>query len=347
MSKISAELYFPAEWHEQDFVQLTWPHKNTDWRFMLKEVEWCFTNIAREISRRQKLLIVTPEKKEVEKKLKSEGINMENVVVFSCKSNDTWARDHGFITLLSKDDGTPRYVDFCFNGWGNKFASTLDNAINKHLYNAGIVKGKYINALNWVLEGGSIETDGKGTLLTTSQCLLTPTRNCNTKYNLEVAFTSLLRCKRMLWLDYGNLIGDDTDGHIDTLARFAPNDTIVYMAPNEEDQEQYYDLSMMEKQLRTFVTEEGKPYRLLALPSPRPVYEPSNHERLPATYANFLIINGAVLYPTYGQPDNDKKAAEVLREAFPDREIVGIDCTPLIVQHGSLHCVTMQYPLQK
>lgn len=342
---IAAELYFPAEWHKQSFVQLTWPHVNSDWAYLLEEVEACFIEIAKEISKRERLLVVTPEKKDVEWKLSCMGATMENIIVFSCKTNDTWARDHGFITLLSKDDVVPRYVDFCFNGWGKKFAADLDNAINKQLYKAGIVKGAYINMNKWVLEGGSIETDGKGTLLTTSQCLMAPNRNSMMQYNLEVALTNILRCKRMLWLDHGNLIGDDTDGHIDTIARFAPDDTIVYMAPNPKDDEQFYDLSMMEEQLRTFRTEEGNPYRLLALPSPSPIYSELG-ERLPATYANFLIMNGAVLYPTYAQPENDAKAAEVLKIAFPDREIVGIDCRVLIEQHGSLHCITMQYPSQ-
>lgn len=337
------DLYFPAEWHEQDFIQLTWPHAKSDWYYMLNEVEDCFIEIAKAISKREKLLIATPEKEKVEKILDRSGAQMDNIIVFSCQSNDTWARDHGFITLLEKGNGKQHYLDFCFNGWGKKFKADLDNAINKQLYDCGIVKGVYRDMNNWVLEGGSIETDGKGTLLTTSQCLLAPNRNSMMQYNLEAALTSMLHCNRVLWLDYGNLIGDDTDGHIDTIARFTPGDTIVYMSPNKDDEEQYYDLSMMEKQLHDFRTAEGNPYRLLALPSPRPIYD-EDGERLPATYANFLIMNSAVLYPTYAQPENDAAAAEVLRTAFPDKEIVGIDCRALIKQHGSLHCVTMQYP---
>lgn len=338
-----ANLFFPAEWHNQQFIQLTWPHAKSDWRYMLKEVEACFIELAKAISERMDLLIVTPEKQDVEKKLKKAGIDMTNVIVFSCPTNDTWARDHGFITLMDKDNGDCHYLDFCFNGWGKKFKANLDNAINRNLYNSGIIKGTYVDLNNWVLEGGSIETDGKGTLLTTSQCLLAPNRNSMMKYNLEAALTKLLHCNRVLWLDYGNLIGDDTDGHIDTIARFAPDDTIVYMAPNKDDEEQFYDLTMMEEQLRSFRTAEGNPYRLLALPSPRPIYD-EDGQRLPATYANFLIMHETVLYPTYAQPDNDARAAEVLKTAFPDSEIVGIDCRALIKQHGSLHCVTMQYP---
>ena len=334
----------PAEWHEQQFVQLTWPHEKSDWAYMLEEVECCFIEIAKAISCRERLLVVTPDKAKTEDTLREAGATMSNIVVFACETNDTWARDHGFITLLG--DEKPHYLDFCFNGWGKKFESSLDNAINKKIYDAGIVKGVYENMLEWVLEGGSIESDGKGTILTTSQCLMAPNRNNMLQYNLEGAFCSLLRSKRVLWLDYGNLIGDDTDGHIDTIARFAPNDTIVYMQGNENDDEQYYDLKMMEHQLATFRTDKGEPYRLLALPSPKPIYD-EDGMRLPATYANFLIMNGAILYPTYAQPENDAIAAGVLKEAFPGYDIVGIDCRALIKQHGSLHCVTMQYPLNK
>ncbi len=334
----------PAEWHEQQFVQLTWPHEKSDWAYMLEEVECCFIEIAKAISCRERLLVVTPDKAKTEDTLREAGATMSNIVVFACETNDTWARDHGFITLLG--DEKPHYLDFCFNGWGKKFESSLDNAINKKIYDAGIVKGVYENMLEWVLEGGSIESDGKGTILTTSQCLMAPNRNNMLQYNLEGALCSLLRSKRVLWLDYGNLIGDDTDGHIDTIARFAPNDTIVYMQGNENDDEQYYDLKMMEHQLATFRTDKGEPYRLLALPSPKPIYD-EDGMRLPATYANFLIMNEAILYPTYAQPENDSIAADVLKEAFPGYDIVGIDCRALIKQHGSLHCVTMQYPLNK
>lgn len=334
----------PAEWHEQQFVQLTWPHEKSDWAYILEEVECCFIEIAKAISCRERLLVVTPDKAKTTETLREAGATMSNIVVFACETNDTWARDHGFITLLG--DEKPHYLDFCFNGWGKKFESSLDNAINKKIYDAGIVKGVYENMLEWVLEGGSIESDGKGTILTTSQCLMAPNRNNMLQYNLEGALCSLLRSKRVLWLDYGNLIGDDTDGHIDTIARFAPNDTIVYMQGNENDDEQYYDLKMMEHQLATFRTDKGEPYRLLALPSPKPIYD-EDGMRLPATYANFLIMNGAILYPTYAQPENDSIAAGVLKEAFPGYDIVGIDCRALIKQHGSLHCVTMQYPLNK
>lgn len=338
------KLYLPAEWQQQEFVQLTWPHEKTDWAYMLPEVEACFTRIAKAVSCREKLLIVTPAPDAVREHLTREGATMENITLFACDTNDTWARDHAFITLIG--DEKPCYVDFCFNGWGGKFEASLDNAINKKLIDAGIVKGDYCNCLDFVLEGGSIESDGKGTLLTTSQCLMAPGRNYMTKEQIEEKLRATLHCEHILWLDHGNLIGDDTDGHVDTIARLAPDNTIIYMQGNESDQEQWDDLKKMEEQLAAMRTADGKPYRLLALPSPEPIHDEEG-ERLPATYANFLIMNGAVLYPTYAQPHLDALAAEVLQKAFPTHEIVGIDCCALIKQHGSLHCVTMQYPTNK
>ncbi len=332
----------PAEWHRLQMVQLTWPHEGTDWNYMLVEVEACFVELAKAISKRVRLLVVAPCSEKVQGLLEDAGANMVNVTFFECETNDTWARDHAFITLLG--DNVPHYADFCFNGWGRKFEASLDNAINGKLYDAGIVKGEYEDCTSFVLEGGSIESDGKGTLLTTSQCLLAPHRNqpmC--REDIERCLKNMLHVERVLWLDHGNLIGDDTDGHVDTVARFAPNDTIVYMQCQDKDDEQFADLNSMEEQIRELRTVDGKPYRMLALPSPKAIFDEEG-ERLPATYANFLVMNNTVLYPTYAQPDNDKVAAEVLAKAFPGYEIVGIDCRALIKQHGSLHCVTMQYP---
>ncbi|MBQ7878335.1 MAG: agmatine deiminase family protein [Bacteroidaceae bacterium] len=336
------KLYLPAEWHRQQMIQLTWPHKNSDWAYMLEEVEKCFTELAIAISRREKLLIVTPETDRVRKHLQTTAANIQNIRFFECETNDTWARDHAFITLLG--DTVPHYLDFEFNGWGQKFPAELDNAINSKMYDAGIVRGEYEDCLSLVLEGGSIESDGKGTLLTTTHCLMAPHRNQPlTKEQIEMRLKRMLHAERVLWLDHGNLIGDDTDGHIDTIARFAPDNTILHVRCDDENDEQFADLQAMEAQLNIFRTAEGTPYRLLPLPSPTPIFD-ENGERLPATYANFLIMNNTVLYPTYAQSENDKAAAEVLSKAFPSHEIVGIDCRALIKQHGSLHCVTMQYP---
>ena len=323
-------------------VQLTWPHEGTDWNYMLGEVEKCYTELAKAISLRLQLLVVAPDVKKVKETLEKGGANMNNVILFECDTNDTWARDHAFITILG--DSVPHYVDFCFNGWGRKFKADLDNAINGKLYDAGIVKGEYEDCTSFVLEGGSIESDGKGTILTTSQCLLAPHRNQPMeKEEIEKCLKKMLHAERVLWLNHGNLIGDDTDGHVDTVARLAPNDTIVYMQCSDENDAQYADLKAMEEEIAELRTAEGKPYRMIPLPSPAPIHD-EDGERLPATYANFLIMNNCILYPTYAQEENDRKAAVALGKAFPGHEIVGIDCRALIKQHGSLHCVTMQYP---
>lgn len=333
--------YLPSEWAPQRGVQLTWPHAQTDWAYMLEEVQACFANIAREIARRELLLIVTPEPEQVRQQI-SGCVNMDNVRFMPCDTNDTWARDHGPITLIDPD-GRPLLLDFKFNGWGLKFAADKDNLITRRTLEAGLLQGTYVNRLNFALEGGSIESDGRGTLLTTSECLLSPNRNGQmNRAEIEAYLKEQFNLRQVLWLDHGYLAGDDTDSHVDTLARLCPDDTIAYVRCTDTADEHYEALHLMEEQLKTFRTPEGKPYRLLPLPMADAIVE--DGERLPATYANFLVMNGAVLYPTYNQPANDAQAAQVLQEAFPGREVVGIDCRALIRQHGSLHCVTMQYP---
>ena len=198
--------------------------------------------------------------------------------------------------------------------------------------------------MDFELEGGSIESDGLGTLLTTAECLLNDNRNRHLdKTLIEERLKRDFGVKRVLWLDHGFLKGDDTDSHIDTLARLCPNHTIVYVQCSDVNDEHFEALQKMELQLRSFVTPEGKPYRLLALPMPDPVYD-EDGERLPATYANYLVMDHAILFPIYDQKEHDLSAAAILQQAFPQHEIVGVDCRALIRQHGSLHCVTMQFP---
>ena len=309
----------PAEWERQSMVQLTWPHAKTDWAYMLSEITKTYEEMAAAIRKYEDLLVVGE------------------------PNNDTWARDHGFITLVD-DEGGARLLDYCFNGWGEKFEAALDNAINRRIYDEGKVKGEYVDCLDFVLEGGSIESDGEGTIFTTSGCLLAPHRNQPmTQAEIEARLKHDLCAERVLWIDYGNLTGDDTDGHIDTLVRIAPNYTLLYIGCDDEADEQYADLKKMEDQLKTFRTLSGEPYKLVKLPMPHAIYD-EDGLRLPATYANFLVINGAVLVPTYNQPDLDAEAMRLIGEAFPGRDVVGIDCRSIIKQHGSLHCCTMQYP---
>ena len=336
--------YLPAEWHEQDAVQLTWPHAATDWQPILTEVTSCYIDMAREISSRVYLIIVTPEPAYVRTLLTGHlpAANLRHVTFCQAPTDDTWARDHGFITLLASDG--PHLLDFRFNGWGDKFAAEQDNRICRRMAEQGILDGHYEDHLDFVLEGGSIESDGQGTILTTSQCLLAPHRNQPlTQAQIEERLLATLHAKRILWLDHGYLAGDDTDSHVDTLARLCPDDTIAYVKCTDTDDEHYDELLLMEAQLQAFRTTAGKPYRLIPLPMAKAVYD-EDGTRLPATYANFLVTNGAVLTPTYGDTATDLLAQQLLHEAFPGRDIVGIDCRPLIIQHGSLHCCTMQFP---
>lgn len=339
----------PAEFEAQAFVQLTWPHRNTDWAYIFDDVVDCYCNMAREISKREPLLIVAQHPNEVVEALTSRNIPTQNIRMFSCKTNDTWARDHGFITCVHNEQKI--LMDFQFNGWGMKFASNFDNQINKNLYDADAVEGIYTNCLDFVLEGGSIESDGNGTLMTTSPCLLAPNRNdVMNKAEIEIQLCQFFNADRVLWLNHSWLAGDDTDGHIDTVARFCSEDTIAYVQCLDINDEHYQELKAMEDELKEFTKKDGNPYNLIPLPMPKAIYADDEFDdngkiqRLPATYANFLIMNNSVLMPTYNQPEIDQFAINQLKIAFPDREIVGIDCCVLIKQHGSLHCCTMQYP---
>ena len=331
-------ILFPSEWTKQSAVQLTWPHEGTDWAPMLDEVLPCFINIALEVLKRQKMIIVCRNASSVLSVLGKH----DNLIQVELPSDDTWARDHGAISLFV--DNKPVIVDFDFNGWGMKFDARNDNNITKSLYKKNIFSCEtgYISKSPFVLLFGSIESDGSGTLMTTECCLMAPNRNQPMeKDDIEEYVKSGLGVERLLWIKNGYLAGDDTDGHIDMLARFTDDKTIAYVKATDPDDEHTLALKLMEEELKNFRTKNNKSYNLIPLPMAEPVYY--DGERLPASYANFLIINGAVLMPTYNSR-LDAFAMEQLKKAFPDREIIGIDCLPLIKQHGSLHCLTMQYP---
>jgi len=330
----------PAEWAPQSAVQLTFPHKDTDWAPVLNQVMPCFWEIANTIARFQKVFIVCHNPMELRDHVSGDGfINNFRLVQAPC--NDTWARDHGGITIF--ENGKPVVLDFVFNGWGLKFPASLDNLITRFIHKRYKIFNAEVRNYNFVLEGGAIESDGEGTLLTTSECLLSPHRNPQlSKAEIEGQLKSFFGLDRVLWLNHGYLAGDDTDSHIDTLARFCDLGTIAYVRCTDAEDEHFEALGKMEAELKTFQTLAGSPYRLVPLPMPDACYDEEG-ARLPATYANFLIINGAVLVPTYGVRQ-DSEALAILGGCFPGREIIGIDCRALILQHGSLHCVTMQYP---
>ena len=341
----------PAEWEPQSLVMLTWPHQATDWVPYLKDITETYMQMADAITRHEPIVIATPHPITVGAMLSGRltAEQMTRVYISFCKTNDTWARDHGPITLRS-EDGKLTMLDFRFNGWGEKFEAALDNKVTRTLHEDGAfdteLSGTPRLADNddMVLEGGSIESDGKGTVFTTECCLMAPNRNQPMDRNeIEEELRYRLKAKRIVWLKHGRLEGDDTDGHIDTIVRLAPDDTLLYNKCTDMEDEQYADFKALEDELKALRTEKGTPYRLIPLPQPDAIYE--DNERLPATYANFLIINGAVLVPMYAQPEKDREACEAIGRAFPDREIMPIDSRTIIRQHGSIHCCTMQIPL--
>lgn len=335
--------YLPPEWYPQSGVLLTWPHGHGHWRPLLVEIEATFIALACAIARHEKVVIACYDEghhHHVQQQLTVHGANLNNVRLYVAPSNDVWTRDHGPLTVLRT--GAPLLLDFQFNGWGGKWPSQLDDALTAALHTQGVFDATPREAVELILEGGSVEVDGEGTLLTTSQCLLDPERNPSyDRVALEKFLARQFGLQRVLWLDHGHLLGDDTDGHIDTLARFCDPHTIAYVQCERRDDPHYEPLKAMERQLRQFVDFQGNPYRLVPLPLPAPQFK--GGERLPATYANFLIINGAVLVPTYDDP-LDPLALERLADCFPGRTIIGIHAVPIIQFYGSLHCVTMQLP---
>ena len=332
---------FAAEWDCQDGILIAWPHAGTDWAYMLNEVTACYVEIAKAILQDdERLIIVAPDGDDVKEAL-GNNVDWSRIDIIELPTNDTWVRDYGPITVWH--EGDLALTDFTFNAWGMKFAADCDNLVNSRINASGMFKMPLINYRDLVLEGGSIETDGNGSVMTTTSCLTAPNRNDTfSREQLEQVLLQRLGCLKMLWLDHGALTGDDTDGHIDTLARFAPGGVILYTGCDDPDDEHFEPLMKMEEQLKLFTDIDGNHYHLIKLPLPDATFDEIS--RLPATYANFLITNHQVLVPIYGQPENDIKACQLIGEAFPGRKIVGINCQALICQHGSLHCATMQLP---
>lgn len=338
----------PAEWEKQSGVQLTWPDETTPW-YELDKVQECYARIASAVQADERLMIVTASIVEASRRLKeacdAQGlpIDIDKISFCECEINDTWARDHGGISVYG-DNGEKYLYDFVFNGWGLKFASDKDNQITKTIFFEGMFNDDVacVDMRPFVLEGGSIDTDGKGTLLTTKSCLCSLNRNeYLTQDEIEGELKQAFGLDRVIWLDHGSIAGDDTDSHVDILARFCSEDTIAYVQCEDEADENYAELHAMEEQLKSLKTMDGKPYTLVPLPLPDPAY--LEGYRLPGSYANFLITNGSVLVPGSGS-QKDEIARERLQAVFPGRKVKVLDCSALLSGHGGLHCVTMQFP---
>ncbi len=331
---------FLPEWHLQWGVLLAWPHPDTDWVDNLEAAEICYQQIISTISQRENVLLLCHD---AEHQTHIENVlgDSTNVHFVQMPYNDTWARDFGFITVIK--DGRPLLLNFTFNAWGGKFEASLDNAVNTGLMHHPLLAGNMLESRSLVMEGGSLETDGQGTLLTTEICLLNPNRNpALDRTTIEEELRDSLGVDRILWLAQGHLEGDDTDAHIDTLARFADPQTIVYMSCDDPMDSHYAALQAMEAEIKALQQTDGSPYRLFPIPLPAAIYD--EDRRLPASYVNFLVINSAVLLPVYADERCDPIAISQMQAAFPNHEIVPIDCRALIAQNGSLHCVTMQIP---
>ena len=339
MSQTSLRL--PAEWEPQAAVLLAWPHDRTDWAPRLAEVERTYAALVGAIARFETALVCVADadlERRARVQLKAAGADLSRVRFLVLAYDDTWLRDSGPITLVSTQGF--RWLDFHFTGWGGKFEAARDDALVTGLLGAGVLAAGEHRRIDWALEGGAIESDGQGSLLTTWRCLH-QRHPGQSREQIEGQLRQSLAVDRVLWLEHGYLEGDDTDAHIDTLARFAPNGAIVYQRCDDPSDPQHAELEAMRRQLAALRTADGEPYRLHALPWAAPILDQGR--RLAASYANYLIVNGAVLVPAYDDP-SDEVAAAVIGAAHPGRQVVPIPCRPLIWQNGSLHCVTMQLP---
>jgi agmatine deiminase len=320
------------EWGKQQGIILAFAHKQTDWIDYLEDVRKCTVDMAVAISQYEEVYLLCQDAQEAGSYFRSS----DNIKFIECDFNDTWMRDCSVLSLKNSSDVL--FKGFKFTAWGGKFEADLDNQLKYVLEEKGLYRK--LECFDYILEGGAIESDGEGTIMTTSSCLLNANRNAHaTKKSVSEDLAKYLDAKQVLFLDNGYLVGDDTDGHIDTLARFCDEKTIAYVGLPSRDDEHYETFLKMQEELKSFRNIDGEAYDLMALPFVPAMYD--DGERLPATYANFLIINDAVLVPTYGF-DTDDSALKIITDIFPNRKVIGIDCRVLVKQHGSLHCMTMQ-----
>lgn len=334
--------YIPAEWQtgQSTAVLMALPAPHTDWNYMLDEAIDCYRRMIDAIAEHAVVLVLTPDRNYAMQHLSD---LMERhpgrIVAVEMSYNDTWTRDYGPICGA---DGCLH--DFTFNAWGMKFAADADNQVNRRLSEISFFPDGVKCHKQMVLEGGSIDSDGEGNILTTSQCLLSPNRNpWMSRSDIETALCDILGARKILWLEHGWLAGDDTDSHVDTLARFAPDRQIVYVHCTDNSDEHFMELDAMRKEIESLTDADGRHFNTVGLPMPSPVYDEDGN-RLPATYANYLVLPDAVIVPTYSQPQTDELALRMLEVVY-DREVIGVDCLALVRQHGSLHCSTMQMPL--
>lgn len=338
----------PAEWAPHAGTILTWPHRPAIWRGVHAQAEAAFARLATELSEVEDVHINVPDlhwRDHVLGLVRAAGGDVHRIVWHQIDSDDVWARDHGPIFVTPRPDapaGTPplAMLDWDFNAWGGKFASSLDDRVPRAM-NAQFRVPRISPGL--VMEGGSLEVNGAGDLLTTEAVLLNTNRNPQfSREDIEASLRLHLGVERLHWLGAG-LEGDDTDGHIDDIARFVADDTLVVVQP-PVDHADYAAMADNLARLQAMRGAGGQAWRVIGLPSPEPIAFAGEH--LPASYANFYIANEKVLVPTFEQP-TDAEALAILQELLPDRRVVGIDGRALVTQYGNIHCVTQQVPLAR
>ncbi len=331
----------PAEWEAQDAVLIAWPHAGTDWASRLARVEAAYVELAAAISRFEPLLICVADSRVRERArdlLAGRGLDETRLRFIEVTYDDTWLRDSGPLSLVGAEGH--RLLDFRFTGWGGKYGASRDDRLVENLVAMGLFRTVAYERIDFAMEGGAIESDGAGNLLSTWRCLSERHPQLD-RSQIEARLAAAFRLSGVLWLEHGELEGDDTDAHVDTLARFAPDGVIVYQACDDPADSHHAELSRMAEELAALRDPQGRPWRLHALPWARPIVDEGR--RLPASYANYLIVNGGVIAPAYGDPA-DRRAAEVIARAHPGREVVQVDARPFIWQNGSVHCLTMQLP---
>jgi len=321
----------PGEWEKQKQIMLVFPNANSDWKHSIEEIKHSYIDLIKTIQKYQKCIILCKDKEGLSTSLSS----LNNIQLIKIETNDTWIRDFAGISIY--DDDKLKILNFKFNAWGEKFEYNLDNEVNHKLKNLGIFDN--LKDVNFILEGGSIDSNGDKVMLTTAKCIFNKNRNPTlSKEQIIGKLKKLFGLKELIILKHGKLIGDDTDAHVDTLARFIDKDTIAYVKCYDKNDSHFKELKQMEEELIQ------TKYTLIPLPLPGPIYFKKN--RLPATYLNFVFINSALIVPTY-KDKNDEVVLKILQNFFPNRDIIGVDTSTFIREHGSLHCATMNYFLPK
>ncbi len=334
----------PAEWEPHEATWLSWPHKEASWPGAFEPVPGVFVEITRALTDSELVRINVADEdfaERVRALLQKGDVDLNRVRFHLNPTNDAWCRDHGPMYVVKEENGkrVRAINDWGYNAWGNKYPPfDLDDIVPTRIAEE---MNETLFTPDIVMEGGALDVNGLGALLTTESCLLNPNRNAKlSRSEIEQYLKDFLGVTNVLWLGDG-IVGDDTDGHIDDLTRFVSANTVVTVVEDDPDDENYAPLRDNYERLVAMKDQAGNPLRVITMPMPGPMY--FEDQRLPASYANFYIANRAVLVPTYRHA-NDARACEILQQCFPDRRIIGIDCTHLIWGLGSIHCVTQQQP---